>query len=422
MIKITNYRQLHDVDNQEQGIAIIGTCLSTDTKPLEYAGGSMLIETDHKEGFWVWMFDEASMTWILQSKWGGSIKECECPPVEDIISQTLAKLPIASRTKLGILQINDMGFNIDDGLLSLNYDYLNTKFKPELTDEDIQNIINQLKDYIDNTVKNMIKEYVDEVIQNMMDEIINKILANLPVATETQKGIMQIGTGLKGDGNGLVSLDETYTNTLIDNGITSYVSNNYETIKAAIAQYTIDNIPKADANTYGLVKIGDNIKVDNGVISVPFATKTSAGVVQVGDNISVEDNTGVISVAEAKPGQGGVINMGDTFVYNSVTNTYDMPIATATTVGVVKAGTNVTIDADGSLNCTASGGSGSGSDYVLPLMTTTVRGGAKLRDGTTEGDVQLSSSEGMYVDLTTINDRISSLEEQAATLNTTTTE
>jgi hypothetical protein len=390
MIKITNYRQLHDVDNQEQGIAIIGTCLSTDTKPLEYAGGSMLIETDHKEGFWVWMFDEASMTWILQSKWGGSIKECECPPVEDIISQTLAKLPIASRTKLGILQINDMGFNINDGLLSLNYDYLNTKFKPELTDEDIQKIIEQLKDYIDNTVKNMIQEYVDEVIQNMMDEIINKILANLPVATETQKGIMQIGTGLKGDGNGLVSLDETYTNTLINNGITNYVSNNYETIKAAIAQYTIDNIPKADANTYGLVKIGDNIKVDNGVISI----------------------------AEAKPGQGGVVNMGDTFVYNSVTNTYDMPIATATTVGVVKAGQNVTIDADGSLNSTASGGSGSGSDYVLPLMTTTVRGGAKLRDGTTEGDVQLSNSEGMYVDLTDINDRITALESATSTTTT----
>jgi hypothetical protein len=390
MIKITNYRQLHDVDNQEQGIAIIGTCLSTDTKPLEYAGGSMLIETDHKEGFWVWMFDEASMEWILQSKWGGSIKECECPPVEDIISQALAKLPIASRTKLGILQINDMGFNIDDGLLSLNYDYLNTKFKPELTDEDIQKIIEQLKDYIDNTVKNMIQEYVDEVIQNMMDEIINKILANLPVATETQKGIMQIGTGLKGDGNGLVSLDETYTNTLINNGITDYVSNNYETIKAAIAQYTIDNIPKADANTYGLVKIGDNINVDNGVISV----------------------------AAAKPGQGGVINMGDTFVYNSVTNTYDMPIATATTVGVVKAGQNVTIDADGSLNSTASGSSSGGSDYVLPLMTTTVRGGAKLRDGTTEGDVQLSNSEGMYVDLTDINDRITALESATSTTTT----
>ena len=222
---------------------------------------------------------------------------------------------------------------------------------------------------------------------------------------------MQIGTGLKGDGNGVVSLDETYTNTLINNGITDYVSNNYETIKAAIAQYTIDNIPKADANTYGLVKIGDNITVDNGVISVPFATKTSAGVVQVGDNISVEDSTGVISVAEAKPGQGGIINMGDTFVYNSTTNTYDMPIATATTVGVVKAGKNVTIDADGSLNSTASG---SGSDYVLPLMTTTVRGGAKLRDGTTEGDVQLSSEEGMYVDLTAINDKITELEAKAS--------
>ena len=413
MIKISNYRQVHSIDNDEKGIAIFGTCLSTDTKPLEYAGGSILLETDHEGGFWVWMFDEASMKWILQSSWGeGSSSSCECPSVEEIIAQTLARLPIASRTKLGIIQINDTGFNIEDGLLSLNYDELQKHFNTEITDDVLNQIIEQLKQYIDDTVKENIENYVDEVINNMMGDIINQILANLPVATETQKGIMQIGTGLKGDGNGLVSLDETYTNTLINNGITDYVSNNYETIKAAIAQYTIDNIPKADANTYGLVKIGDNIKVNNGVISVPFATKTSAGVVQVGSNIDVEDATGVISVAAAKPGQGGVVNLGDTFIYNSTTNTYDIPIATATTVGVVKAGQNVTIDADGSLNSTASG-SGSGSDYVLPLMTTSVRGGAKLRDGTTEGDVQLDTAEGMYVDLTAIDDKLTELENKA---------
>ena len=73
-----------------------------------------------------------------------------------------------------------------------------------------------------------------------------------------------------------------------------------------------------------------------------------------------------------------------------------------------------------------SGDSGDSSDsgdgctcepYVLPLMTTTVRGGAKLRDGTTEGDVQLDSAEGMYVDLTNIDNKITELEKKAAELN-----
>ena len=43
-------------------------------------------------------------------------------------------------------------------------------------------------------------------------------------------------------------------------------------------------------------------------------------------------------------------------------------------------------------------------------MTQTVRGGAKLRDGTTLGDVELDASEGMYVDVTTLDDRITALE------------
>ena len=276
MIKISNYRQVHNVDNDEKGIVIFGTCLTTDTKPLEYAGGSTLLETDHENGFWVWMFDEASKKWILQTSWGeGSGNTCSCPSVEEIIAQTLARLPIASRTKLGIMQVGDTGFNIEDGVLSLNYNELQKHFNTEITDDVLNQIVEQLKQYIDDTVKENIENYVDEVINNMMGDIINQILANLPVATETQKGIMQISTGLKGDGNGLVSLDETYTNTLINNGITDYVSNNYETIKAAIAQYTIDNIPKADGNTYGLVKIGDNVKVDNGVISVESTTKES---------------------------------------------------------------------------------------------------------------------------------------------------
>lgn len=55
--------------------------------------------------------------------------------------------------------------------------------------------------------------------------------------------------------------------------------------------------------------------------------------------------------------------------------------------------------------------------YVLPLMTQEIRGGAKLRDGTTLGDVELDVEEGMYVDTTSIEEKIARLEEEAQKLD-----
>ena len=60
--------------------------------------------------------------------------------------------------------------------------------------------------------------------------------------------------------------------------------------------------------------------------------------------------------------------------------------------------------------------------YKLPLMTTTVRGGAKLRKGDSLGNVELTSGEGMYVDVTSLDDQITELENKAAELNGETTD
>lgn len=50
----------------------------------------------------------------------------------------------------------------------------------------------------------------------------------------------------------------------------------------------------ASKDTKGLVQIGDNIDVNDGVISVPKATQTTYGVVTAGDNVTI-DNDGKIS-------------------------------------------------------------------------------------------------------------------------------
>lgn len=51
----------------------------------------------------------------------------------------------------------------------------------------------------------------------------------------------------------------------------------YETL-SEIKNDIILDIPKASKSQYGIVKIGNNINVDNGIISVPIATSTSAGI------------------------------------------------------------------------------------------------------------------------------------------------
>lgn len=173
MIKIENYRQLHDTDNKEQGICIIGTCLSTDEKPKEYAGGSILIETDHDGGFWVWMFDEASMEWILQTTFfdGSSIK-CDCPTVEDVTSQVVSRIPVASHTKLGIMQADKAGLKLKNGILYLDYEYLMGWIRSEIVDPTVEKMKEHIETRLSETKKELeeafegklseLKQYVDE--------------------------------------------------------------------------------------------------------------------------------------------------------------------------------------------------------------------------------------------------------------------
>lgn len=487
MIKITNYRQLHDVDNKEQGIVIVGTCLSTDEKPMEYAGGSILIETDHDGGFWVWMFDEGSMSWILQTTWfdSSSIK-CDCPTVDQITSQVLAKLPVSSRTRLGIVQIGDECLSIYNGVLGIDLEKLKSKLNLEISDDVIEQIKKELqewvKEYIEDVIGDKIQQIVEQYLTEHMGDILNYILANMPIASKTQKGIVQIGDGVDvvdgvisvataetlkagknvtikdnvisvadasssvagviklgdslvvdsktgkveivlpvatkttkgimqvGDGlavtDGVVNLDEDYTNNLIE----AYKQANYNDWKTDISNYTLENLPIAGETVAGIVKIGDNITVNEGTISVPIATGNSVGVVKGSDSVLI-DADGTATVPLATDSKAGIVIVGDNINLDAATGTISIGYASKTNYGVVKIGNNITVT-DGVISSTASGGGG--SEYELPLMTTEVRGGAKLRDGTTLGDVELDTAEGMYVDVTELDDRIKALEEANA--------
>lgn len=109
---------------------------------------------------------------------------------------------------------------------------------------------------------------------------------------------------------------------LVNNQIISDVFSDSQTsyiLRDSIEQITnTENI--ATKLNYGLVKIGDGIAIDNGIISVPRyenATPDDFGLVKVGDGISV--NNGVISVQpiqNASNNNLGVVKLSDDFELN----------------------------------------------------------------------------------------------------------
>ena len=50
-------------------------------------------------------------------------------------------------------------------------------------------------------------------------------------------------------------------------------------------------VKKTSRNNYGIVKIGDNINVQDGIISIPIATSETAGIVKFGNGFIIQDGT-----------------------------------------------------------------------------------------------------------------------------------
>lgn len=109
---------------------------------------------------------------------------------------------------------------------------------------------------------------------------------------------------------------------------------------------SLQQLVDASKTTKGLVKIGDNIDVSDGLISVPVATSSSLGVVVTGDNII--NDSGRISVPIASSTVPGVVKLGENIVVDP-TGTISIPVATTGTFGVVKLSDNIVLDDDNQL-------------------------------------------------------------------------
>lgn len=210
-----------------------------------------------------------------------------------------------------------------------------------------------------------------------------QLLLHLPIASKTNLGIMEVGDGLNVY-KGHVDVDLDY-----------------------IANEVVKRLPVASKTQRGIAQIGDNIDVNDGLISVANASKTRAGVMKVGDNLEVSGNT--VSVPNASKTKAGVTKIGNNIDVTS-DGAISIPVATDHSLGVAMGGDNITVT-NGRFDATGGGGPVP-PPYELPLMTHTIRGGAKLRDGTTLGDVELDSEEGMFVDTTEIDNTMKNLDER----------
>lgn len=77
----------------------------------------------------------------------------------------------------------------------------------------------------------------------------------------------------------------------------------------------------ATASKAGVVKIGNNINVSSGKISVPAASDETAGVVKIGENLSVDEN----GFLNAAGGGGGGSTIEEILDNSSGTGTGNMP-------------------------------------------------------------------------------------------------
>lgn len=215
----------------------------------------------------------------------------------------------------------------------------------------------------------------------------------IPNATASTLGIVKIGSNItvSSDGTisvpaasttkaGVVKLNNTYTSTSTTEAATANMLKVvYDKAVAAAtaaqnAQSTADAATTnangkwvatdASASTKGIVKIGDNISVASGVISVPIATTSKLGVVKIGSGLTI-DASGTLTVPVASTTIFGSVKIG-----SNITNTsgvISVPVATASVLGVVKTGTNIT---------------NSSGTISVPNASTSVIGAVKLSSAT----------------------------------------
>jgi hypothetical protein len=104
----------------------------------------------------------------------------------------------------------------------------------------------------------------DSGLKQIFTEVQNRFTKKTQVATSSVAGLVKPGLGLKVDDNG----------TLAVTG---------EATVNAVAWTAVQDVPKASASDFGIVKAGTNVTAEDGVFSVPLKTVNGESVAGTGD-------------------------------------------------------------------------------------------------------------------------------------------
>jgi hypothetical protein len=104
----------------------------------------------------------------------------------------------------------------------------------------------------------LLRMFDEEDVINALINFIKNHRGDLPIATKELLGVIMVGTTLAITEQGVLDVD--FDNSDVINKIKNIIKNWFE--------YPDQNLPKASKEKFGIVKIGDGIKVEDGLISV----------------------------------------------------------------------------------------------------------------------------------------------------------
>ena len=274
----------------------------------------------------------------------------------DVNSGTIS-VPDATHNSKGVVQIGD-GILVADGIIS-----------PRLADKTRTGVV-KVGDNIDVNSGTISVPDGDYNVKGSLSVGANLTVYNgevdVPVASTLQKGVMAVGNGLTAN-SGVVSVNVANT---VEQGNNNPVSSNavYEAFQ---------NVPIEDA-TYlnkGIITVealpADHaLTLTNGVLGVNDATSSVKGVVKIGDNIDV--NSGTISVPEADNVTKGVVGINPLDTNLTLNNgILNVPTATKNNKGVVQVGSHISVS-NGVIDVPLADDTGGAYGLVAPSLNSAI--------------------------------------------------
>lgn len=302
----------------------------------------------------------------------------------------------------------------------------------------------------DSTTKGVVT--VDALSGNLT---LNNGVLDVPTGSTSQKGVLQVGSNLEVS-NGVVNVPKatqssrgvvvpalsgaiTATNdgeidvqtattsakgvVTLANSVTSGDTTHVPTADAVYNAIAGAGVADATTTSKGIIQVGSNLEVSSGVLSVPDATTSTKGVLKYGNNFNINGNgqlavntganvttdaNGAITVPTADAINKGVVSIGSNIDINN--GAISVPVATSSTLGVVKPSSYSPLYVDGSGNLDINSATASTSGVIkvgsnldmtngvlsVPDATTLVKGAVQKTAYVRDNDYDVPTSKAVY--------------------------